>query len=122
MTPAEAAWVRDHAWTSFMRRQLWSVAGTGYSRDAALAASLCECMVGICAMCRQGKHKFCDRRTVAPQPEWWIENRPLDYIKPTPVWYADRACRSLCSCCPGGPPVRFELVPLFDLTGKAITP
>lgn len=122
MAPAEAAWVRENAWLPFMRRQLWGVPGAGYSYDAALAAKVCDCMVGVCSHCARGQHTFCHRRTVRPGPEWWIANRPLDYLPPTPVWHADRACRSLCPCCPAGPPrrVRYETVTLpgFDLLAE----
>jgi hypothetical protein len=97
MTPAEAEWVRANAWTPFMRRQLWG-GPDGYTYDAALAAQVCECMAGVCGMCSTGRHDLCDRRKVRPRPEWWIANRPLDYVPPTAVWYADRACRSLCPC------------------------
>jgi hypothetical protein len=97
VTPAEAAWVRANAWTPFMRRQLWG-GPAGYTYDAALAAQVCECMGGVCGMCHAGRHDLCDRRKVRPRPEWWIANRPLDYVPPTAVWYADRACRSLCPC------------------------
>lgn len=117
MTPAEAAWVRAHAWLPKMRRQLWGVPG-GYSYAAELAAKYCACDISVCEPCTRGKHQFCDRRRIRPWPEWWIANRPLNYIKPTPVWHRDRACRSLCPCCPAGPPVRGELVPLFDLVGS----
>ncbi|MEV4287393.1 DUF6248 family natural product biosynthesis protein [Nonomuraea bangladeshensis] len=108
MTPDEAAWVRANAWTEKMRR--WPF----------LTESLaeCDCMVGICSHCRDGQHQFCHRRRIKPRPEWWITNRPTNYIPPTAVWHADRACRSLCPCCPAGPPrpvPRFELAPLFDL-------
>jgi len=114
MTPDQAAWVRDNAWTPRMRRQAWRVPGGGASYDAALAAQVCDCMAGVCSMCRAGCHKNCDRKT-RPQPEWWIQNRPLDYIHPTAVWLADRACRSLCPCsCPPAKPRRVvEQLDLF---------
>lgn len=121
MTPEQAAWVREHAWLPSMRRQLWG-GPTGYTYDAALATSICECMAGVCGMCHSGRHDLCDRRKIRPRPEWWIANRPLNYIPPTAVWYADRACRSLCPCCPDGPPprLRYETVPLpgFDLIAE----
>lgn len=118
MIPDQAAWVRANAWTPEMRRQPYMIPGTGTATyDHALAASLCDCMVGICAGCRDGRHEFCDRRKIRPRPEWWITNLPLDYVRPTAVWYADRACRSLCPCCPDGPPrrLRYETVPLPGL-------
>jgi hypothetical protein len=100
MTSLQATWIREFAWLPFMRRQLWC-GPDGYTYDAALSASVCECMAGVCGMCSTGRHEFCDRWAIRPRPEWWIKNRPLDYIPPTAVWYADRACRSLCPCpCP----------------------
>ncbi|MEU6709934.1 DUF6248 family natural product biosynthesis protein [Nonomuraea sp. NPDC046802] len=124
MTPDEAAWVRANAWTLQMRRQPYMLAGTGTATyDAALAAELCDCMVGVCHHCKTGRHEFCHRRRIAPRPEWWISNRPTRHIPSTAVWYADRACRSLCPCCPDGPPrrLRYETatLPGFDLSTEA---
>jgi hypothetical protein len=119
VSPEEAAWVRDHAWTLAMRRQPHFLPDTSSATyDHALALARCDCMVGVCWHCRHGEHKFCHARTVAPRPECWLDNRPLDYIRPTEVWIAGRACRSLCPCCPDGPPCE-EPEPgqdaLFDL-------
>ncbi|NRQ40687.1 hypothetical protein HII36_54090 [Nonomuraea sp. NN258] len=125
MTPEQAAWVREHAWLPAMRRQPYWLPGGGTTYDQGAALAVCACMEGICWQCRSGRHEFCDRRRIKPGPEWWIQNRPLDYITPTAVWIAGRACRSLCPCCPDGPPPpppaapAYELVALFDLVGSS---
>lgn len=106
MTPEQATWVREFAWLPSMRRQPYWVPGVpAATYDATLAAAVCACMEGICRRCRAGQHEFCHRRTIKPLPECWLANRPLDYIKPTAVWHADRACQSLCPCvCPPAKP------------------
>ena len=82
MTPAEAAWVRDHVWPAAMRRE------TG-------TAGLCPCQWGLCGHCAAGQHTEC--RT----PDWAI---PYGYLTDrhthvlADVWLADRACRWVCPC------------------------
>ncbi|MGW4476984.1 DUF6248 family natural product biosynthesis protein [Nonomuraea sp. NPDC004354] len=125
MTPEEARWVRDHAWTREMRRQPHMIPGTGRATyDTAQALARCECMVGVCGHCAIGQHRFCHAKTIKPRPEGWLKNRPLDYIPPTAVWQADRACRSLCPCrCPEERPApeRYEVVPLPGLDVVTLT-
>lgn len=118
MTPDEAAWVREHAWLPKMRRWLWRLPGGGSTYDAALALSRCECVPGVCGPCSRDVHKWCNRRTIRPLPEWWI-----NHFRPpvAPVWHADRACRSLCPCdCPKPKPV-YEVVMLPGFDDLAVT-
>jgi hypothetical protein len=95
MTWAEAAWVRQFAWTGQMRRQPWVLPGTSIGTyDAAAAAARCECMVGVCSYCKGGRHQFCEAK-------FRPRRHPEDFLADVRVWIAGYPCRSLCPCdCP----------------------
>ncbi|MFI6814447.1 DUF6248 family natural product biosynthesis protein [Nonomuraea sp. NPDC050328] len=135
MTPAQAAWVREHAWTSHLRSE--------YRADPQLA--LCACQFGLSRHCAASQHGTCHHRAVHPSTEGVILDRrghharfPFDYqhampwrtppglVPPAPdawasIWLANRMCRWTCPCdchAPAAPPPppSYELIPLFDLT------
>lgn len=110
MTPEQAAWVREHAWTKAMARTFQESPGF-YLK--------CACQRGTTWYCANGKCGRCHRAKPGP-PDWEdvicdkTGNRPLyfatPYQHPTPsitgdrrervaqVWLADRTCRWVCSC------------------------
>jgi hypothetical protein len=113
MTPDEAAWIRDHAWTPAMRRQPYWIPGTSTATyDHAHALALCACMVHVCSACRGHRHELCHAQRIRPQPEWYLQ-APGTH-RAIPVWAAGRACRSLCPC-PHVKPPRWETVELPGL-------
>lgn len=98
MTPEEAQWVRDNAWTEQMRRQpVWLPGTSTATYDKAEALARCDCQVGMCFHCRTDRHWACH----AKRPDLMGRPQPEDFLADVPVWYADRTCRSLCPCpCP----------------------
>jgi uncharacterized protein DUF6248 len=113
VTPDEAAWVREHAWTEQMRQQPYFLEGTStVTYDHAEAAARCLCMAGVCSHCRSGRHQCQARFKPRRPPEWWLAG--------IPVRIAGYPCRSLCPCiCPAASP-KYELVALFD-AGELLT-
>lgn len=103
-TAVEAEWIRDHALTKAIRRDL---------------VPMCSCQYGPSGHCDMGQHDKCahTRLTYPPDPETYIVNR-LDQVLHVPdvfthplasitgrrphreaqVWLADRACRWQCPC------------------------
>ncbi|MFF0526571.1 DUF6248 family natural product biosynthesis protein [Actinomadura nitritigenes] len=106
MTETAAAWVREHAWTSAMRKTFASTPGF-------FTACACQYSGGEC---RHGDR--CHRREPLVIPIGSVMQRggeytalhPEPYQHPTPtatgpqhtahaqVWYADRTCRWVCDC------------------------
>ncbi|MFI6909898.1 DUF6248 family natural product biosynthesis protein [Nonomuraea sp. NPDC050394] len=129
MTPDEAAWVREHAWTERMRH-VETTAWPGHYTQ-------CACQRLDCHPCTHNQHNRCTRGPRQSR-EGMIADRtgvhpacfaqPYQHVtidgppRPTPVaqvWLADRVCRWSCPCPCGRPtapkPATYELVPLFDL-------
>lgn len=143
MTEAEAAEIRERAWTRHLRKQFAD--SPGYVlRCACQRGRSSWCASGLCDGCRppdpaasvSWETLICDRSGLSPV--FFAE--PFEH--PTPsltgphcermamVWLADRGCRWACECrchrqaAPEPEPARvgrgagttYELVPLFDLT------
>lgn len=126
LTPDEAAWIRDHAWTAAMRH-----------RHAIFPDSACLCQSGRSHMCANGEHDRCDLgaltnfHTLIRLPDDTPARFPHPYRHPTEsdlgpvyersalVWLADRVCRWQCPCgCHTAPPEPVQPVQL-DLFGVA---
>ena len=130
MIPAEAAWVRKHAWNGIIRAE--------YRR--APNVLLCGCQIGTSGPCKDGHHRLCHQECPHPDAEAWVWTRrghvaqfPEPYEHPFPwkgdrvwepnawarLWLADRVCRWVCSCSCHVPeparPVRYEAVTLPGL-------
>lgn len=105
MTPAEAAWIREHVWTPAMRKA------------RAEMASRCACQYGPTAHCLAGRHAQCGRGTPLPGPIGYVTDNadgvlgfaaPYEHPHETAtgrhptalamVWYADRLCAWVCPC------------------------
>ena len=132
MTPAEAAWVRKHAWNGIIRAE--------YKR-APDVMLLCGCQHGPSRWCQDGQHGGCHRECPHASAEAWVWTRrghvaqfAEPYQHPYPwkpgrrpkqpdawaqLWLADRVCRWVCSCpchAPEPPrPVTYEAVALPGL-------
>ncbi|WP_431897874.1 DUF6248 family natural product biosynthesis protein [Nonomuraea sp. bgisy101] len=147
MTPDEAAWVREYAWTQSMRKVHAEVPGFYLA---------CACQWnGPCLNSRDpGRHSRCHMGTPMYEYETIIAvrggqgvasfRRPYRYPTASAtgwhrshlamVWLAGRRCRWACSCDCGHPradiahapernparPVRYELVPLPGLELAAL--
>lgn len=75
MNEAEAAWVRDHAWTAVMRKTYASVPAV---------LTMCPCEYGPCGHCSAGSHENCAYDN--PSNTQWAANRanvPADWITTT---------------------------------------
>lgn len=64
MNEAEAAWVRDHAWTAVMRKTYASVPAV---------LTMCPCEYGPCGHCSAGSHENCAYDD--PNNAQWAANR-----------------------------------------------
>jgi hypothetical protein len=127
MKPAEAAWVRDHAWLKPMAREYREHPGY-YER--------CLCQVGASWFCSNDRHGSCHRAEPGPPTnETWVldvRGNPMffrehhahptetitgrRYLRDAHVWLADRACRWTCSCaCHAKPGPTFETLTLPGL-------
>ncbi len=138
MTPAEAAWVRKHAWNGVIRAE--------YKR-APDELLLCGCQLGAGKLCGGGYHELCHRECPHPDVEAWVWTRrghvaqfPEPYQHPFPwkagwqegpdacarLWLVDRVCRWVCACPCHTPaparPVRYEAVALPGLELIGATP
>lgn len=126
MSPDQAVWVRDNAWTQPMRKAYRGTPGF-YSK--------CACQYGLTTWCTNGRHDLCHRATPLRSYETLICGRSgqdprsfrdlyrhqTDVSATGPqhedlamVWLADRVCRWACPCPCGHPqptaePVQGEL-------------
>jgi len=146
MTPDQAAWVREHAWTAGMRKMFQEAPGYWL---------VCACQSsGPCHNSKDpGRHQRCHVGVPLPDYETIISprggtrvcafNEPYRYPTASAtgwrrstlamVWLADRRCAWRCTCtdCDHSRdvahapeknpmrPIRYELVELFDLTEVA---
>lgn len=124
MTAEEAAWVRDHVWTTPMRKTYREVPGFYVT---------CACQGGLTSWCGIGRHDLCHRAAPLRSYETVICGRsgndpryfPEPYAHDTDVsatgarrerlamvWLADRVCRWVCpDSCHTAPaaPVQLDL-------------
>lgn len=108
MAAADAAWIREHAFTASMRRTHKSAPAYYYT---------CACHSGKSGYCEEGTHRRCQPEAQVPGPETWICDRNSmvrgfkePFAHPTLTitgprrlteaagWLADRACVWRCSC------------------------
>ncbi|MDF5758586.1 DUF6248 family natural product biosynthesis protein [Spongiactinospora sp. TRM90649] len=136
MTPEQAAWVREHAWTTPMRKNL---------RDTPAFYTTCHCQAGLSHWCSPevDQHARCHRGSPLTTWEGLICDRtgvhPVRFAEPfdhptapgaageprrerlAVVWLADRVCRWICPCtCHQAArrvarKVRYEVVELPDM-------
>ncbi|HZB28965.1 MAG TPA: DUF6248 family natural product biosynthesis protein [Streptosporangiaceae bacterium] len=124
MTPDQAAWVREHAWTGTMRKEF---------REVPQAYSICPCQAGPSTWCKTGQCGRCLRSapidiyaTVIVSPAGYhpavfagpYEHPTTDAVGPkypriAMVWLADRVCRWVCPHACHSAPVRPEQLGLF---------
>lgn len=108
MTPEQAAWVRQHAWTKKMRHT--------YAETPGFYTS-CACQYGLTSWCQHDKHGRCHRAKPLTSHETvicWRGDRPAYFLEEfthktedatgwkrsrlAMVWLADRVCRWVCPC------------------------
>lgn len=147
MTPEEAAWVREHAWTQGMRKTYAEVPGF-YLTCACQRTGPCinSRDPGRHARCHVGRHPLPDYETWILWPDGRVCAFPEPYQHPTAqavgwhyerlatVWLADRRCAWRCACDCGHPrtdvghapennparPIRYETVALPGLEHLAV--
>lgn len=128
MTPADAAWVRENAWTPAMRKT---------HRDVPGMRSTCACEFGLTSWCQHGQCDRCHRAEPLGGPAGYVCGKtgqdplsfPEPYTHPTAsatgahpasvvmFWLADRVCAWRCPHeCHDRP--RLEQGALFDVDDR----
>ncbi|CBG73086.1 hypothetical protein SCAB_60671 [Streptomyces scabiei 87.22] len=135
MSPAQAAWIREHVWTGFRLRNHNHIPSTTFA-CACQGAPSCECQRDQHAGCRHDGHPV--NETVIHTSRGRAARFPEPYEHRAPaggngrriaygtnndvawVWLAGRPCREICTCVCHRPhssvpaaPVRTEQLDLF---------
>jgi uncharacterized protein DUF6248 len=104
MTPAQAAWVRAHAWRECHRETV---------REVPSFYSSCSCKPAVCQYCQMGKHRRCTHERHAPieATAGYLTDRG-GYVK-AQVWEVGHRHVWTCSCKTAGHDGRPTQLALF---------
>lgn len=108
MTPGQAGWVREHAWTQTMRKEYREVPGY-YTSCACQYGASNWCQMGQCGQCRRADPLDVYATAVVRRkghPAFFAEpfQHPTrdacgpKHSRTAMVWLADRVCRWVCPC------------------------